>query len=68
MYPAVNEFQQRRQSVSHERRFSLSPPAGESRAEGQEADAKKDGHEEDLRIMEHFARGFIERSANTDQL
>jgi hypothetical protein len=69
MHTAVNEFQERRrQSMPNQRRLSMSRPTVETGEQGHEADARKSEQEDDLRIMQHFAREFIERSGNAEQL
>lgn len=67
MYPVCDEVQERKESVSIKKRLSPSRPAPEGTEKGREANATKN-EEEDLRIMQHFVRDFIERSGNTDPL
>ena len=58
MHPALDEFQKRKQQGPAELRSSPSRLTPKDREDGQEGNAT-DG-EDDLRIMEHFVRGFIE--------
>ena len=59
MNPAIDELQKRKQYGPNEKRLSLSCLTLEGRADGQEGNMPKDG-EDDLRIMQHFVRDFIE--------
>ena len=68
MYPRFEEFQETREPISNERRFSRMRALPERREEGAEADATRHEMEEDLRIMQHFARDFVERSESADNV
>ena len=59
MNPAIDELQKRKQYGPNEKRLSLPCLTLEGRADGQEGNMLKDG-EDDLRIMQHFVRDFIE--------
>ncbi len=66
MYPAVKESQNRKPHVPQSRALALLRPVPQGRKDGQ-ADQAAEG-EDDLRIMQHFVRGFIERSRDKDPL
>jgi len=67
MYPAVKESQNGKPHVSQSRRLALLRPMLQRREDGQVGQAATGG-EDDLRIMEHFVRNFIERSRDEDPL
>jgi hypothetical protein len=64
MYPVVDESQNRKEYRSHRRRSAPPCPTPLGREEGQGARVATD-EEDDLRIMQHFARNLIERSQET---
>ena len=59
MHPALDEFQKRKQQGPAELRSSPSRLTPKNREDSEEGNATEDG-QDDLRIMEHFVRGFIE--------
>ncbi len=68
MYTAFDEVQKEKQQGSYLRRLSSSRPALGVLEDGQDGHATKHEQEDDLRIMQHFARDFIERSKEMDSL
>jgi len=67
MHLTVQEVQEKRQeSGSNGTSASRQPLTLESRRDENTANIAKNEQEEDLRIMQHFARDFIERSVNVD--
>ena len=64
MYPAVEESQRRKEYSLYLRRLAPQRAMPEGTEEKEESRAAR-GEEDDLRIMQHFARNLIERSQDT---